>query len=143
MRENLAKIKIINEIPHIFDPVRRKYLVLTPEEKVRQGFIHYLISQLGYSRNHFRTEMSLKYNTLNMRSDILVFDRSNQPYLLVECKAENVPLTKEVLEQASRYNTTIQAPYLCVTNGIKTYCFSVDFEKGQTKQLKAVPLPKI
>lgn len=137
------KTKIIDGSTYVFDLTRKKYLLLTPEERVRQLFIHYLINQLGYSKNHIRTEIGVKYHSLQKRSDILVFDRENQPYLLVECKAESVAVNQETVEQASRYNQVFKAPYLCVTNGIKTYCFQIDFENNRFLQLNEVPLPKV
>jgi hypothetical protein len=137
------KTKVVNDVLYIYDDIRRKYLVLTPEEKVRQAFIHYLISEVGYSKNHIRTEMGLKYHSLSKRSDILVFDKNGQPYMLVECKAESVILNQEVVEQASRYNLVSKAPYLCVTNGKSTFCFHIDFEQNRTAQLKSIPLPQV
>lgn len=143
MKNFIPKTKIVNDVVYIYDNIRKKYLVLTPEEKVRQGFIHFLISEGGYSKNHIRTEMGLQYHALAKRSDIMVFDKKTQPYMLVECKAESVAISQEVVEQASRYNLTIKAPYLCVTNGKTTYCFHIDFEKNITTQLKSIPLPQV
>lgn len=141
MKSSGLKTKTENGITYIYDVIRRKYLVLTPEEKVRQTFLHFLISELGFSRNLIRTELGTQYHTLNKRTDILVFDKTGQPYMLVECKAAEVKISEKVVEQASRYNLTLRAPYLCVTNGKNTYCFQVDFESGTTTQLAAMPLP--
>ncbi len=82
----------------------------------------------------------MKYNNLSKRSDILVYDNSGSPFLLVECKAQDVKISKKVLEQVSRYNLTIKAPFICVTNWSKTYCFEIDFESNTSKQLKDLPL---
>lgn len=141
MKNFVPKTKIVNGVVYIYDNIRRKYLVLTPEEKVRQGFIYFLISEMGYSKNHIRTELGLQYHALSKRSDIMVFDKNTQPYMLVECKAESVSINQEVVEQASRYNLTFKAPYLCVTNGKSTFCFYIDFENNTTTQLKSIPLP--
>jgi hypothetical protein len=133
------KIKEIEGKNYIFDIIRRKYLILTPEEWVRQHFIHVLISQYSYPKSLFRIEGGLKYNQLQKRSDIIVYDKMGNPFLLVECKAADVTLNQAVVEQASRYNQTIRAKYLAITNGLKTFCFEVDFETTQIRQLKDLP----
>lgn len=137
------QIKEIDGKSYIFDIIRKKYLLLTPEEKVRQTFINFLIFDKKYSKSLIQTERGLKYHALQKRTDILVFGKNAQPYILVECKAENVPLTHAVLEQASRYNLTVKAPFLCITNGLKTYCFKVDFDKNTTTQISEFPLPQV
>ena len=141
MKNSGLKIKTENGITYVYDIVRRKYLVLTPEEKVRQTFLHFLISGLGFSRSLIQTEQATHYHSLNKRTDILVFDRDGHPFLLVECKAPGVKISAGVVEQASRYNFTLRAPYLCITNGKNTYCFHTDFEAGTTTQLAALPKP--
>lgn len=136
------KTKTENGVTYVYDIIRRKYLVLTPEEKVRQTFLHFLVSELGFSPNLIRTELGTQYHALNKRTDLLVFDKTGQPYLLVECKAADVKISAKVVEQASRYNLTLKAPYLCVTNGRNTYCFHIDFESGTSTQMEALPLPQ-
>lgn len=143
MKSTDLKIKTENGISYVYDVTRKKYLVLTPEEKVRQTLIHYLLQVLGYSLALVRTELPLKYHALAKRTDILVFDKKGQPYMLIECKAADVKITDKVVEQASRYNLTLQAPYLCVSNGSSTFCFHVDFEAQKTTQLRTMPLPEI
>jgi hypothetical protein len=137
------KIKTENGIPYVYDVTRKKYLVLTPEEKVRQTLIHYLLQVMGYSLSLVRTELPMKYHGLAKRTDILVFDKKGQPYMLIECKAAEVKITEKVVEQASRYNLILQAPYLCVSNGSSTFCFHVDFEEQKTTQLRSIPSPEI
>lgn len=124
---------------YIFDAIRKKYLVLTPEEWVRQHFINLLLSHYGYSKSLLRLEGGLSYNKLQKRTDIVVFDNDGKPFLLVECKAADVPVNRAVVEQASRYNLTMRCPFLVVTNGINTFCFKVDFETGKYEQLKDLP----
>lgn len=141
MKNSGIKTKTEDGVTYVFDIIRRKYLVLTPEEKVRQTFLHFLISRLGFSPNLIRTEQATQYHALNKRTDILVFDKTGQPYMLVECKAAGVKISDKVIEQASRYNLTLRAPYLCVTNGKNTYCFHIDFESGTTTQLAEMPMP--
>lgn len=123
----------------IFDIIRKKNVVLTPEEWVRQHIIHLLISNYGYSRSLFRVERSTTYNKLEKRTDIIVFNRDGKPHILIECKAPEVTINQYVIEQASRYNKTVEAPFLCVTNGLKTYCITIDFETGKVEQMKDLP----
>ncbi|MBX2953438.1 MAG: type I restriction enzyme HsdR N-terminal domain-containing protein [Leadbetterella sp.] len=135
------KTKTEDGITYVYDIIRKKYLVLTPEEKVRQTFLHFLVSELGFPASLIRTELGTRYHALAKRTDILVFDKTGQPYMLVECKAADVKISAKVIEQASRYNRTLKAPYLCVTNGRNTYCFRIDFESGDTTQLESLPNP--
>lgn len=137
------KIKTENGVSYVFDIVRRKYLVLTPEEKVRQLFLHFLVHTLKFSKNLIRTEQGTAYNQLKKRTDLVVYDTHGKPFLLVECKAAEVKLTEEVIAQASRYNLVLRAPYLCITNGLQTYCFQIDFENNRTEQLTSLPLPPV
>ncbi|AFK04448.1 Restriction endonuclease, type I, EcoRI, R subunit/Type III [Emticicia oligotrophica DSM 17448] len=133
------KIKESEGKTYIYDAIRKKYLVLTPEEWVRQHFINLLLTHYGYSKSLLRLEGGLTYNKLQKRSDIVVFENTGQPYLLVECKAADVPINQAVVAQASRYNLTLRCPYLAVTNGMSTFCFKVDFENGKFEQLKDLP----
>lgn len=139
IKNEKRKIKEIDGKAYIFDIIRKKYILLTPEEIVRQNFLDYLILEKYYSKNLIKLEASIKYNSLQKRSDILIYDRFGRPYLLIECKAENVAITQATIEQASRYNLQIQAPFLCVTNGIKTYCFKIDFTDNSITQLSSIP----
>lgn len=134
------KIKEIEGKTYIFDIIRRKYLVLTPEEWVRQHLIHLLINQYNYPKSLFRVEGGLKYNQLQKRTDIIIYDNSGNPFLLVECKSADVTINQSVVEQASRYNQTIRAKYVAVTNGLKTFCFEINFENGAIHQLKDLPV---
>lgn len=143
MKENFNtdhKFKEIEGKNYIYDRLRKKYLLLTPEEWVRQNFLILLIEEKKYSKNLIKLESGLKYNNLSKRSDILVYDHSGSPFLLVECKAQDVKISKKVLEQVSRYNLIIKAPFICVTNWSKTYCFEIDFESNTSRQLKDLPL---
>jgi hypothetical protein len=139
IKNEKRKIKEIDGKAYIFDIIRKKYIYLTPEEVVRQNFLDYLISEKKYSKNLIKLESQIKYNTLEKRSDILVYDISGQPFLLVECKADSVAINQKTIEQASRYNLQMKAPYLCVTNGLKTFCFEVNFEKNTFVQLSNIP----
>jgi len=102
--------------------IRKKYVVLTPEEWVRQHFVHYLINDLKYPRSLFRLEGALTYNSLQKRSDILIRDREGKPWMLVECKSPAIKLTQKAFNQIAVYNMTIGASFLAVTNGMVHYC---------------------
>ena len=139
IKNEKRKIKEIDGKAYIFDIIRKKYIYLTPEEIVRQNFLDYLIGEKNYSKNLIKLESAVKYNNLDKRSDILVYDNGGLPFLLVECKNDSVSISQKTIEQASRYNLEIRAPFLCVTNGLKTYCFRVDFEKNTFVQLNSIP----
>jgi len=115
----------------IFDVIRKKYLVLTPEEWVRQHFVNYLINHLKYPKSLFRVERSLTYNKLQKRSDIVVHNRMGKPWMLIECKAPDIKLTQKAFNQVSVYNMTIGAQYVGVTNGMVQYCFETSKEVGR------------
>jgi hypothetical protein len=117
------KVKQVNGKPHIFDIIRRKFVVLTPEEWVRQHFVHLLITHYGYPKSLFAIETGLQYNSLAKRSDIMILSSNSLPFLLVECKAPFVAVGDATFAQISRYNFTLQPQYLAVTNGISHYCF--------------------
>jgi Type I restriction enzyme R protein N terminus (HSDR_N) len=123
----------------IFDIIRKKYLVLTPEEWVRQHFVHFLINHLGYTKALIGVEQGLKYNTLQKRTDIIVYDRLGKPLVLVECKEPSHRLNQKVMEQAMMYNKTLAAPYIIVSNGIDHSCMHVHPEKKKVEFLKEIP----
>ena len=124
----------------IFDALRRKNVVLTPEEWVRQHFVHYLIATLGYPKSLLSIERGTSYNTLQKRTDLCVYNQSGKPHLLVECKAAYVPITQDVVKQVSVYNQTLQAKYVVITNGMQHYCWQVDFETRKFEPLQEIPL---
>ncbi len=113
---------------YIFDTIRKKELLLTPEEWVRQHFVQYLIHQYKISKNLISLEKGLKLHDLQKRSDILVFDQNGKPSILVECKAPSVPITQDVFDQVARYNMVYQVPYIAVTNGLEHYYCEIDYE---------------
>lgn len=106
----------------IFDIIRKKFVFLTPEEWVRQHFIHFLIDHLGYSKSLLKVESGLKYNSLNKRSDIVAYNSNATPILLVECKSFKESINQKALDQATVYNKKIRATYVVLTNGLKHYC---------------------
>ncbi len=134
-----AKIKKEDEQFFIFDIIRKKNIFLTPEEWVRQHIIHFLISEKKYSKALISCEKGLKYNKLSKRSDIVVYDNTGKPYLLIECKAPSIKINQVVFEQASTYNQTLKAPYIAVSNGIKSYICKIDFENNKYVFLDEFP----
>jgi hypothetical protein len=117
------KVKHVNGKPHIFDIIRRKFVSLTPEEWVRQHFIHLLITEYGYPKSLFAVETGLIYNKLAKRTDIMILSGDSLPFLLVECKAPFISVGEATFAQISRYNFTLRPQYLAVTNGLSHYCF--------------------
>lgn len=124
----------------IFDILRRKNIVLTPEEWVRQHFLHYLINDLQYPKSLISIERGTNYNKLQKRTDLCVYDNSGNPFLLVECKAAYVPITQDVVKQVSVYNQTLKAKFVVVTNGLAHYCWQVDFDTRQFQPLLEIPV---
>lgn len=135
------ELKIKNDVGQtfVFDSIRKKWLVLTPEEWVRQHLIHYLVSYKNYPPALISLEAGLKYHTLAKRTDVLVYDKNARPYLLVECKSAEVIINQKVVEQVSMYNKSVEAPFLCVTNGIKHYCWAVHNASGNFEMLNQIP----
>lgn len=123
----------------IFDGVRKKFVVLTPEEWVRQHFINFLIQHHEYPKSLFRIEGSLTYNTLQKRSDILVYGRDGKPWMLVECKSSSIKLNQRAFNQVAIYNMTVGAKYLAVTNGMVHYCCEAPKSGGTTEFLEEFP----
>ena len=126
----------------IFDLVRKKWLVLTPEEWVRQHCIHYLINEKGYPLGLIQVEKKLKVNKLEKRYDIVVFNKEGAINLLVECKRTNVPITQKTFDQIAQYNLTLNSEYLMITNGLDHYYCQMDFKQKRYIFLKDLPLFK-
>ncbi|OYW20296.1 MAG: restriction endonuclease subunit R [Sphingobacteriales bacterium 12-47-4] len=101
----------------LFDPLRKQWVVLTPEEWVRQNFIQYLVQTLHYPESLIAIEKQMKLGELNKRFDILVYDKDHQPWMMVECKAQTEPLAEKVFDQILRYHVSIPVTYLVITNG--------------------------
>ncbi|MDF1571825.1 MAG: type I restriction enzyme HsdR N-terminal domain-containing protein [Bacteroidales bacterium] len=124
----------------VFDPFRSKYLVMTPEEQVRQLFARYLVEEKQYPASLMATEYALVLNKMSKRCDILVFDRNGKPVVLVECKSPDVRIGREVFDQVARYNMVFRVAYLLITNGLKHYCCRVDHEAGSVEFLDDIPV---
>lgn len=124
----------------IFDNIRKKYLVLTPEEWVRQNFLQYLIQEKNTPASLIAIEAGLKYNQLQKRVDVLVYDKNGSPYLMVECKAPEVKITQAAFDQVARYNMIHRVKYLVVTNGINHFCCLMNYTNNTYSYLKEVPV---
>ncbi len=116
------KLKKDEGITRVFDPVRKKWFVLTPEEYVRQHILHYMIHTALYPIAMLAVEKQLKINNRIKRFDIVVYNRQHLPWLLVECKAPEVPVDENTLYQLLSYNNAMQCSYWVLTNGHQTYC---------------------
>lgn len=133
------KTKIENGKLLVWDGIRKKYVVFTPEENVRQQFISFLINEKHFPNSLIAVERGLNLNGLQKRFDILVFDKSGNPLLLVECKAPEVKITDAVFEQISNYNLHFKVPYLMVTNGHEMYCCQINFIEKKYSFLNPIP----
>ena len=122
----------------ILDPIRKKYLVASPEEWVRQHFIQYLINEKKFPGGLLKIENEVKHGQTRGRFDALFVDRNGNPILLIECKAPNVEISRETFYQIARYNNKLRVPYFALTNGKEHFFFEIDF-----KNLKINALPQI
>jgi hypothetical protein len=130
----------INGRPAIFDAFRRRYVALTPEEWVRQHFLHWLVSHKNYPAGRIAVEASLQYNKMQKRADAIVYGGEGQALMIIECKAPQVPVTQEVFDQIARYNFSFRVAYLAVTNGLDHYCCRWDTAGGRWLFLQDFPL---
>jgi hypothetical protein len=124
----------------ILDPIRRKYVRLTPEEWVRQNFIRYLVGEGKYPAGLLGVEVMSPYNNLRKRVDILVHGRSGKPVLIVECKSWDVKLDDKVFDQIVCYNMGFKVPYIIVTNGLEHYACKIEADWTKYEFLMAIPL---
>lgn len=122
---------------YIFDALRRKWVVLTPEEWVRQNFIQYLLQARNYPQSLIAVEKEIKLGELRKRFDILVYDNNHHPWMMIECKATAIPLDEAVLQQALRYNISVPVKYIIITNGNTT--FGWETTALQLKVLESFP----
>lgn len=122
----------------LYDPIRKKYVAATPEEWVRQLFLHFLIEDKNINKNRIAVEKQLIINGLKKRFDILFYDSQMNTHTLIECKAPNVPIGEQTFFQASTYNLALKAPFLIVTNGLETYHCSIDFETSSFSFLNEI-----
>lgn len=131
------KTQTIDNKTQVFDPLRRQWVSLTPEEQVRQKMLYYLVETKKVAAGLIAVEYSIKVNNLPKRADIVVFNNLGEPQMIVECKAESVPITEKVLDQAIRYYSGLKVKYLTLTNGKTMFCYKV--EEGRIETLSEFP----
>ncbi len=124
----------------ILDPLRRKFVKLTPEEWVRQNFIQYLINEGKYPAGLLGIEVLFRLNKLKRRVDILVHNRLGEAIMIVECKSADVKIDEKVFEQIATYNMKFKVPYLVVTNGLHHYACKIDHQEMKFEYLLVIPL---
>lgn len=122
------KIRKNSTSTEIFDPLRRKYVALTPEEWVRQHFVHYLISEKRYPASLIANEAGIKLHSLTRRCDTVVYNKSLEPVMIAEYKEPRVKITRKVFDQVIRYNSVLKVRFIVVSNGLKHYCCRMDYE---------------
>ena len=124
----IPSIKIIKNKKHIFCLIRRKWILLTPEEKVRQFTLQLLINEYHFPQKYISVEKTITVNELSKRYDIVVFNQQLQPKILIECKEETIELNEKTLRQIATYNLKLSVPFLVVTNGIQSFYFKIENE---------------
>jgi hypothetical protein len=133
------RLKEENKLVFIFDAIRKKYVVLTPEEWVRQNFIQFLITDKKYPASLVAVEIGLKYNQLQKRADVLIYNKLGQAHLMIECKAPEVKISQETFHQIAAYNMAFKVNYLVVTNGMDHFCCKMDYTTDSYEFLHMIP----
>ena len=123
----------------IFDEIRKKFILLTPEEWVRQHTVQFLLQDKKFPKSHINVEKLIKFNDLSKRYDVVVFQPNGDIFLLIECKAPEVPISQNTFDQIARYNLVLKAKYLMVTNGLNHYFCQMDFENEKYIFLNELP----
>lgn len=123
----------------IFDEIRKKFVILQPEEWVRQHCVHYLMTEKKYPKSLINVEKELIINDLKKRYDIVVFNPDGSIHLIVECKSTKININQDTFDQIARYNLSVNATFLMVTNGINHYYCQMDFKKEAYSFLKDIP----
>jgi len=137
--KNELKIITKDGKEYVLDIVRKKYLVLTPEEWVRQNLLMYLIEEKKYPKNLIRIEQKLEGKHQFFRADVIIYDKTGKARMIIECKAENVKITQDVFEQISKYNLQFKVDYLLVSNGKQNYICKIDYIEKKYTFLKEIP----
>lgn len=133
------RFKTLGGKPAIFDVFRRKYVLLSPEEWVRQHLLHHLVQNLGFPVSAIGVEKGLEVDELKKRYDALVYDANYKPFLLIECKAVDVPIDQAVFDQVARYNRSVQVPFILLSNGVEHIMAEVDHLKGCYTFAEGIP----
>ena len=124
---------------HIFDVIRKKFVVLQPEEWVRQHLVRHLIENKNYPKSHINVEKQLRVNSIKKRYDVVVFNTDGSIEILVECKAPEIVINQKTFDQIARYNLNLNANYLIVTNGLTHFYCKMDLEQEKYEFLKDIP----
>lgn len=132
------KVREVDGHREVFDPVRRRWVALTPEEWVRQYLILSLHNDYGYPYELMQVEGAISVNGMTRRCDIVIYN-DGHPWMIVECKQPNVALTQKVCDQACRYNTVLHVPYLLLSNGRQTIAIEVDYLNNVARPMMAIP----
>lgn len=132
------RIKKEKEVEFIFDEFRKRWVRLTPEEWVRQNFLNYLVQVKKYPASLIAVEKEIVLGELKKRFDILVYNQQHEPWMMVECKAMDVVLSEDVLQQVLRYSITIPATYLIITNG--SFCAGWKKINGKLVEQNILPV---
>lgn len=130
---------MIDNRPTIFDPIRQKEVALTPEERVRQMMVHFLIHELHYPKSRIANEYTISVGKLTRRCDTVVFDHQFNILMVLEYKAPNIPLTQAVVEQAFQYNSVLGVPVICLSNGKQTIVYKIGYEGLPTQLMPGLP----
>lgn len=131
---------MIGKIVKVFDPLRKKYIALTPEEYVRQHFTAWMTESLGYPASLMSNEVSLNLNDTMRRCDTVVFRSDGTPAVIIEYKAPTVSITQKVFDQIARYNMVLHSRFLIVSNGLSHYCCEMDYENESYRFLPNIPV---
>jgi hypothetical protein len=123
----------------VFDVLRRRYVALTPEEWVRQHFVHFLVEHKGYPKGLLANEVELRIGEKRLRCDTLLYNRALQPRMIIEYKAPDIALTQRVFDQITTYNLLLHVDYLIVSNGCRHYCCRMDYEHRSYVFLPDIP----
>lgn len=123
----------------VFDPLRQRYVALTPEEWVRQHFINYLITEKGYPKSLIANECEINLNSLRRRCDSVIYNNELTPVMVIEYKAPEVKITQTVFDQIARYNIVLKVKYLIVSNGLQHFCCKIDYGKQVFQYLPEIP----
>ena len=137
----MLQLRNNNNKVEVFDPIRKKWVILTEEEKVRQYCIRQLIDVQNIPISHISVERQIDVNGLRKRYDIVVFSKQGIPWMVIECKAPHIAITQAVLEQAGRYNKTLKAEIIGVTNGVEQRFFKIDYETEEISILPFITSP--
>jgi type I site-specific restriction-modification system R (restriction) subunit len=123
----------------IFDPLRHKFVALTPEEWVRQHFVNYLIKDRNFPAGRLSNECNIHLNGLKRRCDTVLYDEYLKPLVIIEYKAPEIQITQTVFNQIATYNMALKVKYLIVSNGLKHYCCRMDYENQKVEYLEMIP----